>query len=62
MTSSSARSVETVRAVPLSRRSALILTVASIGGLMMLVWPLLVRVTPDSRIDPPFLFLSLIHI
>lgn len=53
---------ETVRAVPLSRRSALILGVASLGGLMMLVWPLLVRVAPGTRVDPPFLFLALLPI
>jgi energy-coupling factor transport system substrate-specific component len=51
-----------VNAVPLSRRSALILTVASVGGLMMLVWPLLVRVTADTRVDPPFLFLALLPV
>lgn len=49
-------------AVPLSRRSTVILSVASLGGLMMLVWPLLVRVTPDSRVDPPFLFLALLPV
>jgi energy-coupling factor transport system substrate-specific component len=54
--------VETVRAVPLSHRSRLILGVASLGGLMMLVWPLLVRVTPESRVDPPFLFLALLPV
>ena len=54
--------VETVRAVPLSRRSTVILGVASLGGLMMLVWPLLVRVTPESRVDPPFLFLALLPV
>jgi energy-coupling factor transport system substrate-specific component len=53
---------ETVRAVPLSRRSAMVLGVASLGGLMMLVWPLLVRVTPGTRVDPPFLFLALLPI
>lgn len=54
--------LDTVRAVPLSRRSALILGVASLGGLMMLVWPLLVQVEPGSRVDPPFLFLALLPI
>jgi len=49
-------------AVPLSRRSALVLTVASLGGLMMLVWPLLLRVQPEERVDPPFLFLALIPV
>ena len=49
-------------AVPLSKRSAAILGVASLGGLMMLVWPLLVRVTPEQRVDPPFLFLALLPV
>ncbi|WP_292679602.1 ECF transporter S component [Nocardioides sp.] len=53
---------EAVRAVPLSRRSAMILAVASLGGLMMLVWPLLVRVQPETRVDPPFLFLALLPV
>jgi energy-coupling factor transport system substrate-specific component len=48
--------------VPVSRRSALILAIASLGGLMMLVWPLLLRVQPTDRIDPPFLFLALLPI
>ena len=51
-----------MNAVPLSSRSAAILGVASVGGLMMLVWPLLVRVTPDDRVDPPFLFLALLPV
>jgi energy-coupling factor transport system substrate-specific component len=50
------------RAVPLSRRSAVILSVASLGGLMMLVWPLLLRVQPTDRVDPPFLFLALLPV
>lgn len=51
------------RAVPLTRRSAAVLTVASLGGLMMLIWPLLVQVDPsDPRIDPPFLFLALLPV
>ena len=49
-------------AVPLSRRSAAVLAVASLGGLMMLVWPLLVRVQPGERVDPPFLFLALVPV
>jgi energy-coupling factor transport system substrate-specific component len=49
-------------AVPVSRRSALILTVASVGGLMMLVWPLLLRAQPTDRVDPPFLFLALLPV
>jgi energy-coupling factor transport system substrate-specific component len=51
-----------VNAVPVSRRSAVILAVASLGGLMMLVWPLLLRVQPTDRVDPPFLFLALLPI
>lgn len=49
-------------AVPLSRRSAMILTVASLGGLMMLIWPLLLRIEPAERVDPPFLFLALLPV
>ncbi len=49
-------------AVPLSRRSAAVLGVASLGGLMMLVWPLLLRVQPETRVDPPFLFLALLPV
>jgi energy-coupling factor transport system substrate-specific component len=51
-----------VNAVPVSRRSAVILGVASLGGLMMLVWPLLLRVQPTDRVDPPFLFLALLPV
>jgi energy-coupling factor transport system substrate-specific component len=49
-------------AIPVSRRSAVILGVASLGGLMMLVWPLLLRVQPTDRVDPPFLFLALLPV
>nr|WP_309650402.1 ECF transporter S component [Nocardioides sp.] len=49
-------------AVPLSLRSAAVLTVASLGGLMMLLWPLLLQVPDDARIDPPFLFLALLPV
>ena len=51
------------RAVALGPRSALVLGLASCAGLMMLVWPLLLRVDdPTTRIDPPFLFLALLPI
>ena len=50
------------RAVALSPRSALVLAVASVAGLMMLVWPLLVQVDEPTRVDPPFLFLALLPI
>ncbi len=49
-------------AVPLSLRSGLVLGVASVAGLLMLVWPLLLRVEPGTRVDPPFLFLALLPV
>lgn len=49
-------------AVRVSRRSAMVLTVASLAGLMMLGWPLLLQVPDDARVDPPFLFLALLPI
>lgn len=49
-------------AVPLGLRSRLVLAVASLAGLMMLIWPLLVRVPEGVRVDPPFLFLALLPI
>lgn len=49
-------------AVPLSPRSTAVLGVASLGGLMMLGWPLLLKVPEDTRVDPPFLFLALLPI
>ncbi|MCD4535919.1 ECF transporter S component [Nocardioides sp. cx-169] len=48
-------------AVPLSWRSVAVLGMASLGGLMMLCWPLLLRV-PEARVDPPFLFLALLPV
>jgi energy-coupling factor transport system substrate-specific component len=47
-------------AVPLRRRSALVLAVASVAGLMMLGWPLLLDVPAGARVDPPFLLLALL--
>jgi energy-coupling factor transport system substrate-specific component len=47
-------------AVPIRLRSALVLGAASLAGLMMLCWPLLLRVPAGSRVDPPFLFLVLL--
>src|SRR5689334_5301814 len=50
-------------AVPLRPRSFAVLLVASVAGLMMFVWPLLVRVEPGTeRVDPPFLFLALLPV
>ena len=46
-------------------RSATVLTVASIAGLMMFIWPLLVRVDPDAygnRVDAPFVFIGILPI
>lgn len=49
-------------AVPLSLRSAAVLGVASLGGLVMLCWPLVLQVPEGTRVDPPFLFLVLLPI
>ncbi|GAB2983774.1 ECF transporter S component [Nocardioides montaniterrae] len=50
-----------MNAVPVRLRSALVLTLVSAIGLMMLGWPLILRVDPTStRVDPPFLFLLLL--
>jgi energy-coupling factor transport system substrate-specific component len=46
--------------VPLRPRSAMVLAAASVAGLMMLCWPLLLRVPEGARVDPPFLFLALL--
>ena len=52
----------TTRAVPLSKRSSLVLGVASVAGLMMLVWPLLVRDASGGQVGPPFVFLALVPV
>ena len=49
-------------AVPLAPRSALVLGVASVAGLLMLTWPLFLQVPENARIDPPFLFLALLPV
>lgn len=50
-------------AVALTRRSAAVLAVASLAGLLMLCWPLLLQVEPGTtRVDPPFLFLALLPV
>ena len=50
------------RAVPFSVRSGLVLAVASVGGLMMLMWPLLVRESSGGQVGPPFVFLALLPV
>ncbi|WP_028645471.1 ECF transporter S component [Nocardioides sp. URHA0020] len=49
-------------AVRISPRSATVLAVASVAGLMMLCWPLLLRAGTGERVDPPFLFLGLLPV
>jgi len=52
-----------VNAVPLRPRSAAVLGLASLAGLMMFCWPLLVHVQhPSDKIEPPFLFLVLLPV
>lgn len=48
------------RALPIRPRSAIVLAIASVAGLMMLGWPLLLDVPESVRIDPPFIFLALL--
>lgn len=48
--------------VRVSPRSALVLALASVAGLLMLCWPLVLEVPAGSRVDPPFLFLALIPV
>jgi energy-coupling factor transport system substrate-specific component len=48
-------------------RSALVLTLASVAGLVMFVWPLLLRPDPDvlragGEVAPPFVFLLLLPV
>lgn len=47
-------------ALPLRPRSALVLAAASLVGLAMLAWPLLLQAAPGERVDPPFIFLGLL--
>jgi energy-coupling factor transport system substrate-specific component len=46
--------------IRLSSRSGLVLGLASLIGLTMLCWPLLLQAEPGQRVDPPFLFLALL--
>jgi energy-coupling factor transport system substrate-specific component len=50
------------RAVPFSLRSGLVLGVSSVAGLMMLMWPLLVRESSGGQVGPPFVFLALLPV
>lgn len=47
-------------ALPIGPRTAAVLTVASVVGLMMLCWPLLLEAQPGQRVEPPFIFLALL--
>ncbi|MEZ5097900.1 MAG: hypothetical protein R2731_18585 [Nocardioides sp.] len=49
-------------AMPLRPRSWLVLTLASIAGVVMLAWPLFVQVSGTQRVDPPFVFLALLPV
>ncbi|MEO5710902.1 MAG: ECF transporter S component [Nocardioidaceae bacterium] len=50
-------------ALPAGRRSALVLLLASVAGLMMFTWPLLLVPDPDAgRVSPPFVFLALLPV
>ena len=49
-------------AVRIAPRSVVVLAVASAAGLLMLCWPLLLRVPEGTRVDPPFLFLALLPV
>jgi energy-coupling factor transport system substrate-specific component len=51
-----------VTAIRVGLRSGVVLAVASVAGLMMLCWPLLLRVQEGERVDPPFLFLALLPV
>lgn len=47
-------------ALPIGPRTAAVLAVASVAGLMMLCWPLLLEAQPGARVEPPFIFLALL--
>lgn len=50
-------------AIPIRPRSILVLALASLAGLVMFLWPLLVKVDPDQpTLLPPFFFLLLLPI
>jgi energy-coupling factor transport system substrate-specific component len=47
-------------ALPIGPRTAAVLVLASLAGLMMLCWPLLLAAQAGERVEPPFLFLFLL--
>ena len=59
MTGVAARPRRALRSVPVSLRSALVLTLASVAGLAVFVWPLLISPRPDATghtSDAPLIF------
>lgn len=49
--------------IPLRPRSAAVLLLASVAGLVMFCWPLVLRVPPgDGTVEPPFVFLALLPV
>jgi energy-coupling factor transport system substrate-specific component len=54
-----------VKALRIRPRSAIVLSIASLAGLMMFVWPLLVRVQPQSMQhgpDAPYVFIGILPV
>lgn len=49
----------TAAALRIGPRTALVLTLASVVGLIMFTWPLVLTPSPGERVDPPFVFLAL---
>lgn len=47
-------------AVPLRRRSVAVLSVATLAGLVMYLWPVLVKVHVDQTVSPPLIFLAML--
>jgi energy-coupling factor transport system substrate-specific component len=58
--SATTRPARTEVALPIGPRTAAVLALASLAGLMMLCWPLLLAAQPGERVEPPFLFLFLL--
>jgi len=57
------KKTERSTAVPLTFRSAAVLAAASLAGLVMLCWPLIVTPTPgQTRVDQPFIFMALMPV